>query len=114
MRMRLAGKNVHRWQKCSPTSAKNGRLLIATFVRRMQGNHVLLREFEFINMTPRNRLAFVRLVVESHRNTPPGMYATSICLPDSLSLQGRGGGREEGRGVQKEGREKEGKEGGRP
>jgi len=37
----------------------------------LQGNHVLLREFEFINVTPRNRLAFVRLVVESFRSFSP-------------------------------------------
>jgi len=43
----------------------------------MQGNHVLLREFEFVNMTPRNRLAFVRLVVESYRNAPQGMCGES-------------------------------------
>jgi hypothetical protein len=40
---------------------------------KTQGNHVLLREFEFVNATPRNRLAFVRLVVESWRNTNPGV-----------------------------------------
>lgn len=37
-----------------------------------QGNHVLLREFEFVNATPRNRLALIRNFVETYRANPPG------------------------------------------
>eukprot|EP00960_Hanusia_phi_P036567 752400-Hanusia_phi.AAC.1 len=33
-----------------------------------QGDHVLLREFEYVNATPRNRLAFVRMAVEAYQN----------------------------------------------
>lgn len=37
----------------------------------LQGNHVLLREFEFVNATPRNRLALIRNFVETYRANPP-------------------------------------------
>ena len=57
-----------------------------------QGSHVVLREFEYVNATPRNRMSFVRVFVEDNRslvrlqgylahqkNPPIGPYS-SICL----------------------------------
>jgi len=43
--------------------------LLNYFNSVLVGDHVLLREFEFVNATPRNRLAFVRMTVEAYQNT---------------------------------------------
>ncbi|KAJ1485147.1 hypothetical protein T484DRAFT_2458805 [Baffinella frigidus] len=49
----------------------------------LQGSHVVLREFEYVNATPRNRMSFVRIFVEDNR----GVVAESeITVDDHLQL----------------------------
>ena len=46
----------------------------------LQGSHVALREFEYVNSTPRNRMSFVRIFVEDNRFglTPPSPRPTHL------------------------------------